>query len=161
MNLSLAATAASPVGQADPPQAPGISGELLYHEADGQVLYDEDSGMSTFISPRLKYLDTVGASIKVRSGIATCNGTVFIYVDNDVTITVQLQRSTDGDSWSNVSGERWTGRLDGPGSKIVEGKSGALARGYQYRARVTATALSASGTPLETVVVASGVEYYL
>jgi len=113
----------------------GDGAGLVYYEVDGHVLYD-DEGVPIFNEARMKDLRKCFASISRSSNVITVTGTIDIQDNYEVDITVQLQKSTNGTSWSNVDKAKVTGRATKTGITIVSDKF-TVSKGYQYRAKVT------------------------
>ena len=61
----------------------------------------------TYVQPRYKHIAVFSADISYGSwGIATCTSSVIIDSGCSVTLTLSLQKSSDGTIWENV--ETWS-----------------------------------------------------
>lgn len=94
-----------------------------------------------------KYIDAVTATLKIADGFADCHGECMCACYK-VSVSVTLQRSSDGSSWTNL--KTW----NGSGEDICEASGlWLIFRGYQYRLKITGRAYSPeSGALLEQIV---------
>lgn len=125
------------------------------------VYYSETGGLTQSIEPRLNYLSSVFTHLVISGSYAQMQGNYTIFSNMKVRLQVVMQHSSNNSTWSNVSGESWSQTWITSGQHILPCRSHApLAHGYYYRAQTTATVLSSSGAPLETVIVYSNPSYY-
>ena len=104
------------------------------------------------VTPYYKYISGVRAGLSIGGdGYATCSGEIELYVNYDSEITITLQRSRDGNSWSNV--RSWSGSFSGIGSHQLQ-KGYYADSGYVYRVKNTARVKDGSDV-LETATVYS------
>lgn len=109
------------------------------------------------ITPYYSYITSVGASISIgKNGYATCTGSVTIFSGHDTSITITLQRSKDGKSWTNI--KSWSKDFSGIGAHSLE-DGYYVNSGYQYRVLNT-TKVKNGSTVLETATVYSAVVSY-
>lgn len=108
------------------------------------------------IGPHYAYLTIVGASLSVNNGYATCEGNLAIFKDYDTSITITLQRSSNGTNWTSV--KSWTESFSGIGAHSIE-KEYYLQSGYTYRVLNTSRVLNGS-TSLETATCYSPLKTY-
>lgn len=117
----------------------------LHANADSYVKCGE-------ITPYYEYFSGVRAGLSIEAnGYAICSGEIDIYVNYDSEITITLQRSNDGRSWSDV--RSWSQAFSGTGSYKLE-KGYYVNSGYTYRVLNTARVKRGS-TVLETATVYS------
>lgn len=101
-------------------------------------------------SPRMKYIDVISAGIMKKSlGRAVCTGTVMMDPAYDCEFEMVLQRSKDGETWSDE--KTWTAtNPDRNGEINVLEKSYYMTLGNYYRLSNTVKVYSKSGKWLET-----------
>lgn len=102
---------------------------------------DETAASTQIITPNYTYLTTVGASLSIQNGYATCEGNLSIFRDYDTSITITLQRSSDGVNWSNVTS--WSNSFTGRGAHSIE-RGYYVLSGYKYRVLNTSKVYSGS-----------------
>lgn len=99
------------------------------------------------ISPQNQYINSVSATLKIADGFADCHGEC-ICGCYKVSVSVTLQRSSDGSSWTNL--KTWNGSGE---DGCEAGGLWLIFRGYQYRLKITGRAYSPeSGALLEQIV---------
>jgi hypothetical protein len=123
--------------------------------ADSQV-FAETVQLNGQLSPNYTYLSAVGSTLSIENGYATCSGFMNLFRDYNSTITITLQSSANGSSWSNVTS--WSQSFSGTGLLSIE-KGYYVSSGYTYR--VLNTAQVKNGTSiLETATCYSPEEQY-
>ncbi len=115
-------------------------------EASTQIRWND-----TVITPYYTYLSLIGASLTIDGGYATCYGSLDIYHDYATSITLTLQQSSNGVTWSNI--KSWSQDFTGIGTHYLE-KNYFVNSGYQYRVMNVAKVKNGS-TVLETATVYS------
>ena len=105
-----------------------------------------------------RYVNTnyVDASLLISSGTATCKGSNRMITNHDSKITMTLQKSSDGSSYSKVTA--WSQTYTGTGLKTLT-KTKAVTAGYYYRARVVVRVYSGSDV-IEKITKYSSVVHY-
>ena len=100
----------------------------------------------TYVQPRYKHIAVFSADISYGSwGIATCTSSVIIDSGCSVTLTLSLQKSSDGPIWENV--ETWS---DAGTSGAFISEERALYSKYSYRVLATAYVYDSTGRLVET-----------
>lgn len=100
----------------------------------------------TYVQPRYKHIAIFSVDISYGSwGIATCTSSVIIDSGYSVTLTLSLQRSSDGTTWENV--ETWSD--EGTGGAFIS-EERALYSKYSYRVLATANVYDSAGNLVET-----------
>ena len=95
------------------------------------------------------YVESISVSLSISGGTANCSGSgASTQSWTQTKLTVQLQRSTDGSSWSTL--KTWTATTYGKDDANAGG-SYPVASGYIYRTKVTCKIQNSSGVNLETV----------
>lgn len=104
-----------------------------------------------------KSICTMSASTSIVSnGLATCSTLVSTYnFSNAISISLTLQRSIDGGTWSPL----YTWSASGIGTVAKTG-SRYVTSGYYYRCVVNATIRSSSGTFIESAYLVSNTVHY-
>ena len=106
-----------------------IAALLVFLSTNTSVLAVEDS-RGTML-PNYSYISAIGSDLSIGSnGYATCSGHIDIYVDYDSTITLTLQRSNNGRSWSDI--KSWSKSFTTTGTNYLE-KGYYVESGYYYR----------------------------
>ncbi|HWP97362.1 MAG TPA: hypothetical protein VN426_10995 [Syntrophomonadaceae bacterium] len=95
---------------------------------------------------RYTYISAMGSGLSIEGGYATCLGYVTLLENYDSSITITLQRSTNGSSWSNV--KAWSGSFSGSGAHSIE-KGYYVYSGYIYRV-MTSVKIKSGSTVIET-----------
>lgn len=100
------------------------------------------------------YVGATDAScgLNIASGAATCEGRVVLRSGYTASLTLNLQKSQDGKSWSNL--KSW----NGSGSSIK--KTYYISKGYRYRVTFTAKVYNSSGTRVDYITITSGTKSY-
>lgn len=109
--------------------------------------------------PPLDYQHTqsVSARLTISGGKAIAFGEVVPYDHMRTSITVRLQKSTNGSSnWTTIG--TWTG--SNPHGDAQARGTKAISQGYYYRVRSTGKVYDSSGNVLETVTKTSTVKSY-
>ena len=106
------------------------------------------SAAENTIQPRYQRICFFTADLDISSsGRATCYGCVVPWDSTDVVdLTVELQRTTYGGTWTTI--KTWTG--SGSGTISVD-KDWYVASGYYYQVCVTADLYTADGTFVEGI----------
>lgn len=108
------------------------------------------------ISPRLTYFSSVYSAISSTSGKITSRGDYTSVASGiDVSVTIQLQRTTSSasNSWSKV--KSWSRTFSpGRGTNLVTGTYTSPSSGY-YRTVTTVMALNSKGAVVEAISVNS------
>lgn len=86
------------------------------------------------VSPRYVNLGNVTAGMSITSNNkAECSGSFFLYSTKNSDITVQLLKSSDGETnWTPVSGESWTNSFTSSGNHTGGGTSSCTLSSYYY-----------------------------
>lgn len=124
----------------------------------GMVSFAEEMVVETngVIVPYYTYVSSVGAGLSIeRDGYATCSGSIVVYGNRNGELTITLQRSTNGKTWTNV--KSWTDSFYGDYHIMEEGYY--VTSGYTYRVMTTGKVKSGS-TTLETVTAYSPTDSY-
>ncbi len=109
------------------------------------------------IVPCYSYISTIGSGLSINSGgYSTCSGFINIYVNYSSTITITLQRSSNGSSWTNI--KSWSQSFSTTGLNSIE-KGYYVESGYFYRVLTTAQVKNGN-TVLETATCYSAVKSY-
>lgn len=109
------------------------------------------------VAPQYEYISIIGSSLSISgNGYATCGGDILLVHDYDSVITITLQRSSDGNSWSNV--RSWSESFSGSGFHVLE-EGQYVVSGYIYRV-VTTAIIKNKNTILETATCNSPEEHY-
>lgn len=103
--------------------------------ADNNYKVDAVQAPSYVVTPNYVYLSTVGSTLSIESGYATCSGFINIFKNYDTDITITLQQSSNGISWSNI--KSWSQSFTGIGVHSIE-KGYYVNSGYTYRVLTTA-----------------------
>lgn len=90
--------------------------------------------------------------LDIASGKATCEGTVILRSGYSASLTLKLQKSPDGKSWSTL--KTWTAT----GTSIS--KPYYVSSGYNYRATLTAKVYNSSGTLVDNITRTSPTKSY-
>lgn len=100
------------------------------------------------------YVGTSGAgcSLSISSGKANCKGYVYLYSGYTSSLTLKLQKSSNGTSWSTL--QTWTSS----GSSIE--KPYYVSSGYKYRVTLTAKVYNSSGTLVDNITRTSATKSY-
>lgn len=93
----------------------------------------------------------IGCSLSISSGKATCKGYVYLYSGYTSSLTLNLQKYSDG-SWKTL--KTWTGS----GNSIE--KPYYVSSGYQYRVTFTAKVYNSSGTLVDNITRTSPTKSY-
>ena len=105
------------------------------------------------IEPRYTGLDQLLTSLSISSGgTASCLGKATLYPGYTGDLTVVLQKSTNGEDWTEV--ETWD--LSGTGSLFLS-ESISVSRGYQYQVVTSVDVFTSGGSFVEDSEVASSV----
>lgn len=108
---------------------------------------DESIEVNGIIVPYYTYVSSVGAGLDIESdGYAYCESVINIYSMRDIELTITLQRSTNGKTWTNV--KSWTDYVYDNYHFMQKGYY--VNSGYTYRVMATGKVKSGS-TTLETV----------
>ena len=105
------------------------------------------------IEPRYTGLSQLWASLSIDSnGTASCLGKAIIRSGYTGDLTVVLQKSTNGEDWTEV--ETWD--LSGTGSLLLS-ESISVSRGYQYQVVTIVDVFTSGGSFVEDSEIASRV----
>jgi hypothetical protein len=107
------------------------------------------------ITPMFTYISAMGAALKISSGTAICTGTLTINKNYSSVMTMTLQRSSNGTTWTSVT-TPWTQSYPSSGDFTLEKRYSPLTSGYTYRVKVTVNV----GGGLETATTYSQQIYY-
>jgi hypothetical protein len=107
------------------------------------------------IAPMFTYISEIGAALKISSGTAICTGTLLITKNYSSVMTMTLQRSSNGTTWTSVT-TPWTQSYSSSGDFAFEKRYSPITSGYTYRVQVTVNV----GGGLETVTTYSQQLYY-
>ena len=103
------------------------------------------------------YIDSAAASLSFSGNTARAAGKITPYDHRRTSVTVRLQKSSNGTSgWSTIG--TWTGSNPSGISTAAGTKS--VSTGYYYRVRTTGKVYDSSGNVLETVVKTTSVRYH-
>ena len=103
------------------------------------------------VQPCIVGASGVDAGLSISSsGQATCVGRVSLRSGYKASLTLYLQKSSDGKTWKTQ--KTWTGS----GSAIS--KTQYVSSGYKYRTRLTAKIYNSSGTLVDTATATSPVK---
>ena len=106
---------------------------------------------------RFTYIDSAAASLSFTGNTARAAGKITPYDHRRTTVTVRLQKSSNGTSgWSTIG--TWTGSNASGTSTAAGTKS--VATGYYYRVQTTGKVYDSSGNVLETVVKTTSVKHH-
>lgn len=108
------------------------------------------------IVPNYTYFSGVGASISIEKGYANCTGNHMLFTSYGSSISITLQRSKDGISWTNV--KSWSQDFSGIGSHSIE-DGYYVNSGYKYRV-MNVSKVKNGSTVLETATAYSSVISY-
>lgn len=126
------------------------TGTPVYAETNASI-----SARTGQITPYYAYLSRIGAGLSIEgNGYAICSGDIVLFKNYDSEITLTLQRSKNGVSWSNVTS--WSKSFSGIGSHSLE-KGYYVSPGYTYRILNTSKIKSGS-TILETATCYSSIK---
>lgn len=110
----------------------------------------------TPISPFYIGVATVTRSINVSSsGCATCYGRIVVRSGYTIDMELELQVSSDDETWSTI--KSWTS--SGSGTMTLD-KIYFVSSGYYYRVLCTAEVFDGDGNYVEGISAASGSQYY-
>lgn len=114
------------------------------------------AAMPPTVEPLYDNADRVTVSLDITSsGCANCIGTVVLHGGVKANVTLTLQKSTNGTSWSSV--KPWTAS----GSYIVSlDEDYYVMSGYYYRVKLVAKIYDSSNNLLETIEEKSPSRYY-
>lgn len=102
---------------------------------------------ATAIEPRYTGLTSLAVSIDIASGgLSTPYGCATIRSGYTADVTLELQRSSNGYSWSTV--KEWTSSGSG---RIILDKEYFVVSGYDYRSKCTAKVYNSSNTLVDNV----------
>lgn len=117
-----------------------------------ELMVERDGG----IVPYYTYVSSVGAGLGIQSdGYAYPSGHISLYSVRNIELTITLQRSTNGKTWTNV--KSWTDSVYDNYHSMEEGYY--VNSGYTYRTMTTGKVKSGS-TTLETVTAYSPLKSY-
>lgn len=94
----------------------------------------------------------VSCTLGITSGKATCSGNISLRSGYSASLTLKLQQSKDGSSWSTL--KTWTAT----GSRIS--KSYYVSSGYKYRATFNVKVYNSSGTLVDNLTKTSAIKSY-
>jgi hypothetical protein len=124
--------------------------------AEGVTL-SEDKDTSQNIGPLYQYISSVRADLEITSnGRSLSTGNLIHFQNYDSVITITLQQSTNGSSWSNH--KTWSKSFSGSGSHNLE-EVWYVPKGYYYRV-VNTSEVKNGNTVLETASHTSERIYY-
>lgn len=110
----------------------------------------------TSVSPFYTGVATVTRSIRIsNSGCATCYGRIVIRSGYTADMELELQISSDDESWSTI--KSWT--TSGSGTMTLD-KIYFVSSGYYYRTVCNADIYDGDGNFVEIIAEASGSQYY-
>lgn len=114
------------------------------------------AAMPPMVEPLYDNADRVSASINISStGCATCAGTIVLHGGVKADVTLTLQKSTNGTSWSSV--KPWT--TSGSYSLSIN-EDYYVMSGYYYRTKLVAKIYDSNNNLLETIQENSPSRYY-
>lgn len=116
------------------------------------LAYYYNEGDIGTIQPCYVGVNSSSCSLSISSGTATCKGTVNLKSNYTASLTLKLQRSTDGNSWTTL--KTWSAT----GTSIS--KSSGVSSGYKYRATLNVKVYNSSGTQVDNFTVKSATKSY-
>jgi hypothetical protein len=121
---------------------------------DETMNIESEIAASSAISLRYTDIGFISANLSINSDTAYCSGRVQTATSGATTsVSVRLQRSTNGTSWSTI--KTWSGT--GTNSSDVSGQH-TVSSGYQYRVSVYGRVLNQNGNVLESATKNSSVK---
>ena len=106
---------------------------------------------------RYSYIESIGATLSISNGIATCSGTCQSS-DSSTTTSIKVElKQKIGTKWETI--ESWSGSGNG---KTTVRKSGtkSVSSGYSYKVVTTGTIKDSNGKILETDTKESPIKTY-
>lgn len=102
------------------------------------------------IEPCYVGVNSSSCNLSISSGTATCRGAVTLKSGYTASLTLKLQRSKDGSSWTTL--KTWTAT----GTSI--NKSYYVSSGYKYRATFNVKVYNSSGTLVDNFTKTSAIK---
>lgn len=90
--------------------------------------------------------------LSISSGVATCKGTVNLKSNYSANLTMKLQRSANGTSWTTL--QTWSGT----GTSLTKSRS--ISSGYKYRCTFNIKVYNSSGTLVDNITATSAIKSY-